>query len=73
MFVHHAAREYPLLEVEERRNPNDFFQVTDAPSFFDATVIMVASSSITIHRCMRFPATVSQGEPPDRKLSYVHT
>ena len=35
--------------------------------------MIVASMSITIQRCSRFPATVSQGKPPGRSASSVHT
>lgn len=35
--------------------------------------MIVASMSTTTHRCRCFPATVSQGKPPGRRASQVHT
>jgi hypothetical protein len=54
-------------------NPNVFLKVTAAPAFLDAAVMMVASMSMTIHPVSRLPATVSQGKPPGRRCSRLHT
>ncbi|MFE3323773.1 hypothetical protein [Streptomyces sp. NPDC059176] len=47
--------------------------MTAAPDFFDAAVMTVASRSMTIQPVSRLPATVSQGKPPGRRCSRLHT
>ncbi len=53
--------------------PNVFLNVPAAPAFLDAEVMMVASRSMTIQPVSRLPATVSQGKPPGRRCSGLHT
>lgn len=64
VFAHQAASGW---------NPKVFFQVALAPYFLDAAVMTVASMSITIQRCRRLPATVSQRKPPGRRFSCART
>lgn len=50
-----------------------FLNVTAAPAFLDAAMMMVASRSMTIQPVSRLPATVGHGKPPGRRCSRLHT